>query len=395
MNDTGVKQLEMLMDNFWITKEQNTQDYYDIKNKLNVFKDFTQDKLGSKIIITPKLIKLEKIPVYPLPSMGIECFDSKLDYILLCLTLVFLEDKMDKEAFILSNLVEFITNNALSLNLDTLPNWNLFSNRKSLINVLNYLVSLNIIRIKDTTIRTFTEDKDSDALYEATGLANYLIREFNHEIFNYINIEDFIQDEWGEQIQEKGDVRRFKVYRNLLFTPVAYTNLLDASEVDYIRKFRGSIKSEVESATNATLEVDKSMCLLLYDYDNRSKNHFPNTKAISDIVLILNKVINEKLESQELQLDENETIFISKEQLLQILNRIKTDNSAYLSKFYQDMTLNNFNKEVIDYMKLYNFIGETEEQYCLYPMVLKMYGVLENIKIDDSEQLNIFGGNYE
>ncbi|MEG1647664.1 MAG: TIGR02678 family protein [Bacilli bacterium] len=395
MNDIGIKELELLLNNFWITKEQNMEAYYQIKNKLNTFKTFVQDKLGSKIIVNSKFIKLEKFPVYPMTYMGISDFDNKLEYVLLILTLLFLEDKMDKETFTLSNLIDFIKNNAINLELNLVPNWDNFHHRKNLVTTLKFLVKLNIIRIKDETKTSFTESQESDALCEATGLANYLLREFNHDIFTFEEINDFVDDEWLEQIQEKGDIRRYKVYRNLLFTPVSYTKKLHLSEIDYIRKFRLSIKNEIEKYTSAQLEVDKSMSLLFYDFDSKQKQFFPNTKAISDIVLIVNKEIADSITSGYLKLDEFETITVSENYFFRLIKDIKEKYESYFSKFYKEMTFDNFCKEVVQYMESYDFISKDDTNYYIYPMTFKIYGILKEIKKDNLEQLDMFGGNYE
>ncbi|MEG0826429.1 MAG: TIGR02678 family protein [Clostridia bacterium] len=395
MNEIGVKELELLLNNFWITKEQNPDLYYQIKNKIDSFKDFIQDQLGSKIIVNSKFIKLEKIPVYPLEYMKINKFENRLEYIFMILTLLFLEDKIDKETFTLSDLIDFIKNNAIILNLEVLPNWNLYSHRKWLENVLIYLTDLNVIRVKDKTKVTFIDSQESDWLCEATGLANYLIREFNHEILDYTQVSDFIEDEWLNQIQEKGDIRRYKVYRNLLFTPVAYTSRLHESETDYIRKFRGSIKNELEKYTNGQLEVDKSMSLLFYDYDNKQKQFFPNTKAISDIVLIINKEIVQRIDIGELLLDEQEMIKVSESYFARLVKDVKENYAMYLSKQYKDMTFNSFYKEILSYMESYDFISKDENDYNIYPMTFKIYGTILDIKEESTEQLNMFGGSNE
>ena len=102
------KEMESLLYNFWITKEDNPDLYYKIKSSQNRLKDFIIKNLGSNLIIHEKFIKLEKIPTLVKANNGIESFTSTLDYVILLLVLIFLEDKAKGDRFILSDLIEYI-----------------------------------------------------------------------------------------------------------------------------------------------------------------------------------------------------------------------------------------------------------------------------------------------
>ena len=71
--------------------------------------------------------------------MGLPNFTDTLEYSILMIILLFLEDKPKLEQFILSNLIDFITNTATTLELNTVPNWNILHHRKCLVNVINHL----------------------------------------------------------------------------------------------------------------------------------------------------------------------------------------------------------------------------------------------------------------
>lgn len=137
--DIHTKELEYLLNNYWCVKEQDPTTYFKIKNNLDYYKDFIQTKLGSRLIVNDRFIKLEKIPAIPKIYMGIPSFNDTLEYTILFLVLLFLEDKPKLEQFILSNLIDFITNTATALELDTVPNWLLLHHRKCLVNVINHL----------------------------------------------------------------------------------------------------------------------------------------------------------------------------------------------------------------------------------------------------------------
>ena len=382
------KELEYLLNNYWCVKEQNREEYFKIKNNLNYYKDFIQTKLGSRLIVNDRFIKLEKIPSVPKSYMGISNFSDTLEYTILFIILLFLEDKPKQEQFILSNLIDFITNTATTLELDKVPNWNILHHRKCLVNVINHLKELSIIKVVEEN-NIFTEDAKAEALYETTGLSNYYIREFKNNIQDYTSINDYITDEFSNQNEQLGDVRRYKVYRHLLYSLATYTEDLTDFEIDYLRRFRSSINNELNKYTEAELELTKNMAILLYDPITREKFDFPNNKAIADITLLVNNNILTKVDNKLLPLNQDETITISKESLSRIIKEVKQEYSSYFSKNYQDMPLDNFIKEVISYLKEYDMIRDNDLGYKIYPIVSKLTGYIPKEK---QEQLELFGG---
>ena len=386
--DIQTRELEYLLNNYWCIKENNPVLYFKIKNNLDYYKDFIQTKLGSRLIVNERFIKLEKIPAVPKIYMGISSFTNKMEYVILFIVLLFLEDKPKLEQFILSNLLDYITNTATTLELDEVPNWNVLNHRKSLVVVMNHLKELNIIKVVEE-INLFTEDVRAEALYETTGLSNYYVREFKGNILEYTGMSDYINDEFINQNENVGDVRRYKVYRHLVYSLVSFTDDLSEFEIDYLRKFRTSINNEINKYTLSDLELTKNMALLLYDEETKEKFDFPNNKAITDIVLLVNKAILDRIDNNDLTLSDNETIMVSKEVLYRIIKDTREEYKMFFSKYYKEMVQDKFVMEVISYLKEYDFIREYEMGYRIYPSVSKMTGYIPK---DNVEQLNLFGG---
>ena len=96
---------EKLLDNYWFIKDLDEEQYNNIRRDLSdETQNFIKNKLGYKLILNPYLIKLEKIPGIPQSFMGIQEFDTKMEYIFLSLILIYLEEKSRGEQFILSRL---------------------------------------------------------------------------------------------------------------------------------------------------------------------------------------------------------------------------------------------------------------------------------------------------
>lgn len=389
--DTYTKELEYLLNNYWCVKEVAPKQYFNIKNNLDYYKDFIRDKLGSRLIVNDRFIKLEKIPAVAKTYMGIQSFSDKLEYIILFIILLFLEDKPKLEQFILSNLIDFITNTATSLELDNVPNWNILHHRKCLVTVINHLKELDIIRVVEEQ-NTFTDDIKAEALYETTGLSNYYVREFKNNILEYTSLSDYINDEFNNQNENIGDVRRYRVYRHLLYSLASYTEDLTEFEIDYLRKFRSSINNELSKYTKGELELTKNMAIVMFEDEAKEKYDFPNNKAISDITLLVNSNILNRVSENTLTLNDDETISVSKENLYRIIKETREEYLEYFSKNYQQMSQENFIGEVISYLKEYDFLRENTLGYKIYPSVSKLVGYINK---DTEKQLNLFGGSLD
>ena len=232
MNNDINKEMKALLYNFWVVKEEEPDMYYQIKYNQNKIKDFVAKNLGSNLIIHDRFIKLEKIPTILKYNSGIDGFTGVLDYVILTLFLMYLEDKTKSDKFVLSELIDYIKNTSITLELDHVPDWNNTQDRKSLINVIKFLIDINVIKVKDETKVSFIESKDAQALYEVTGISNYVMRLFDTQINDIVKPEEFIKNEFLTQDEARGDVRRYRNFRNILYTPMLSSKDMTISDLE-------------------------------------------------------------------------------------------------------------------------------------------------------------------
>ena len=378
-----------LLYNFWIVKDNNSDMYYEIKYNQTKIKDFVSKNLGSNLIIHNQFIKLEKVPSYIQTHKSIDSFTSVLDYVILSIILLFLEDKARGDIFILSDLIEYIKNTSITLELNNIPDWNKIQNRKSLINVINLLTELSVIKVKDEEKISFIENKNSEALYEVTGISNYVMRLFDNEIVNINEDKDFLKREFINQDNEKGDVRRYKVFRDILFLPSSSMKDLSNSEVDYIKKNRNYIKNEILKNLDMEVEITNNMAILYDDTSSLIKDNFPNMKKITEIVLMVNNEIYNDILNKVIEINNDEIIIVNKRYLELIIKKIKNDKIPYLGKTYEKYTFDKFYKEVTDYMCMYNFIKFENDLVYIYPSISRMIGITK--EVNRHEQINLEG----
>lgn len=389
MSETINECMQLLLNNFWILKEDDLDNYYKIKRNQHLLRDYINKTLGSRLIIHDRFIKLEKIPAQALESIGLPNFILQTDYIYLCLILLFLEDKTRETYFMLSDLIDYVKNTAVALELNNVPNWTLTKERKSLKRAVNFLEKIKVIKLKDASKDDFSDNENAEALYISTGLSNYVMRMFNNEIFDIKQEEDFIKDEWTYQNDEKGDIRKYKIYRNLIYTPCIYMNDISKSEIDYLKQLRHHISNEL-SNLNYELELTKNMALVFENENALTKDSFPNNKRISAIVLIVLTKLYELIKENKIILNEYEIGKISYEDLYNIIIGIKNKYNIYLSKTLKDLTDSAFFDNILDILETYTFIRNVDNYYEILPAIRIFNSKLIENK---NKQLDIWGDN--
>ena len=385
--DNISKEMDLLLNNFWITKDEKREEYYFLKQNQHKIKDFVNKNLGNKLIIHDRFIKLEKIPAKPNINMGIASFQSPLDYVLLFLLLLFLEDKTKGDRFILSSLIENIKSIAVTLQLNNIPDWNLSSNRKSLIRVLNFLEENYIIILNERQTIKFEDDINAEALYETTGLANYLIPVFDTDINNFNQATDFLKYE--EENINFQDMRRYKVYRHLLYTPAAHKTDLTNLEEDYLKKMHKVIENEIKENIDMEVEITKNLSLIYAPENTIQKEYFPNTKKISDIVLLLNQEIINFAKVNNITLEEDESFKILKTDFKKIIEKLRQNKKEYFSKNILDLSFEKYYQEILNVLLNFNFIKENIEEVIILPTIYRFLGKTAKTKETNVVQLEM------
>lgn len=368
-----MKELEILLERYWISKERDKELYYSIKDSVPNFKSFLSEKLGYHLIMNPYLIKLEKLPGVAESWMGINEFESIMEYVFLCLLLMFLEDKGKEEQFVLSSITEFIQGNYMG---EEKVDWTLYRHRRHLIRVLRFAVDLGLIKVDDGNEQDFANSLDTEVLYESTGTSRYFVRNFTTSILDYSSYKDIENEEWGEADTDRGIIRRHRVYRRLVMSPVVYNQGSEDVDYDYIKKQRGMIATDLENFLGYDVHVHRNGALVVLNQDKNLKDTFPGGRAISDVVLMFNSVITEYIREGNLKLGSDDTVIISKAYFHNIVEELKLNYSYGWSKEYREMSLNALSEEIINYMKGFNMLEvlKQDKEIKIMPLVGKVIG---------------------
>ena len=173
-----MSEITPLVEQYWICREQNTELYNKVKRDIPRFQKFVREQLGWKLLNHEQFLKLEKIPAHAESFMGIQEFQEIRDYVILCIVLMFLEDKEEQEQFLLSELIDYV---GMQLRKWMEVDWNSFSQRKSLVRVLQYGENLGMLRVYEGNSQLLRQEVGQEVLYEN--------KRYYKEVYVYWNIK--------------------------------------------------------------------------------------------------------------------------------------------------------------------------------------------------------------
>jgi len=364
-----MEELKSLVDNYFILKDKDKELYYAIKDSAKTFKSFITEKLGYNLMIRNDFIKLEKLPGRAEAWMGIEEFKDKNEYVFFMLMLMFLEDKGKEEQFLLSHVVEYISANSVSGEID----WTEYRIRRQLVNVIKYGINLSLFNVDEQEEKDFAQNEETEALYENTGLSKYVVRIFPIDIMkcrDYKDLEDYNKDILDS---ERGFIRRNRVYRRLLLSPVVYNEGAEDEDYAYIKNFRARIEEDFRNYFNWSLQVHRNGALVVPSENENIKNGFPSTAGISDVVLHVNKRLYEAVKNRELKREANDVIIMTEENFRALLMSVKNIKGQGWSKEYRECSEDKLYSEVITFMESFSMIEKKDKLY-IYPLIAKLIG---------------------
>lgn len=364
--------LEELMNERWISKYRDRDKYYRIKDEISEIRPFLVEKLGYRIISNSSLVKLEKLPGEALPWMGIREFKDTSDYALFCVILMFLEDKEAEEQFVLSQLTEYITGNYPE---GEMP-WTVFSNRQRLVRVMKYCMKNDLFVMDDGNGDQFAADLETEALYENTGLSRYFTRTFTRDISTNKTVSDFFQSEWLDMNEDRGVIRRQRVYRKLLLSLGLYRENGQDEDFNYVKNYRSVIENDLEQLMDASLQVYKSSAYLILGETGDLGKIFPARNSLSDAVLLLHGEIRCQVEAGELKTGVNERIALPLIKLEDIIRITRAKYGSGFSKAFREMPDHEFIKILLEEMEDLDFlrIDPVTEEAEIMPVAGKLSG---------------------
>lgn len=348
-----------LLENFWVLREKDPETYQMIRDRESALKNYILDKCGYHLIVHRHFAKLEKIPARPEPWMGIDSFQSPRDYAILCCALAYVEGLTGYEQFLLSDLCTEVQ--ALYPEKDSLD-WRNYEHRKSLVRVLSYLSELGILAVVDGETSSFNLSQGSEVLYEVSVVARYFMRSYPKDLFQFNTLEDILAAESFEPEDEMtGARRRYRVFRQLLLSPVMYRQDTEDADFLYLRNYRARLQDDLETHTGLQLEVYKNSALLVSPEPRSILTLFPDQKGIADITLQFSAYVRDQVENHHWLPDSSGQIALTRLEFEQGVRYCQEKYSGGWSKQYREGLIKTIAAELFSFLKDWKFAQSSEE----------------------------------
>lgn len=368
---------EELMSQRWIVKSLDREKYYRVLDEEGTIRDFVTEKLGYRLLVNGSLVKLEKIPGEALAWMGIQEFRDPKEYAVFCCILMFLEDKESEEQFVLSQLTEYIS---AQFPEGEIP-WTVYANRQMLIRIIKYCIKNQLFLVDDGKAEDFAVDMSTEALYENTGLSKYFMRNFAMDISNRNTPEDFFQSEWFDMNEDRGIIRRQRVYRKLLLSLGMYREKEQDEDFNYVKNYRYVIENDLSKLLDCSLQIHKSSAYLVLHENGYLGKAYPPENSIALAILLLQNDIVTDVGIGQLKPEVNETITMTSIELHHYISKVRKNYGAALTKSIREMSEPEFITTIIDQMLALDLIRliERSDEYMLMPIVGKLVGKYQEI----------------
>ena len=190
----------------------------------------------------------------------------------------------------------------------------------------------------------------------------------------YASPQDFEKEEWIDVDEDRGVVRRQRVYRRLLMSMGMYRTAETEEDFAYVRNFRNLIQDDMGKFFDCELQVFRGSAFLILGEESRLGRCFPEENTLSDIVLLTNGLLLQKLEAGELEAPPDEQLVLPRETFRRLLEECRERYRGGFNKTFREMTTEEFSREVLDYMTQLNLIETRRDTVLIRPVAGKIAG---------------------
>lgn len=367
-----MNELRTLFEKFWICRDTDKESYYRVKRDISQFQRFVREQLGWKLVHTENLLKLEKRPAHAEPFMGIGEFTEIRDYCILCVVLMYLEDKEEQEQFLLSELIDYVETQLKDyMEVD----WTSFTQRKSLVRVLQYMERLQMLRVYEGQSEAFGMEAGQEVLYENTGYSRYFATSFPMDISGYQSWKDFETTDFEEVQEDRGAARINRVYRQLAVCPAMYWEESDDADARYLKNQRQWVAKYLRENLGGQLDIYKNTACLTLDEDDCYGSVHPRNAMLPEVVLLVCSSIQDELAAGSLKKSDNECIYVDRYEFEHIIFSCRKKWLFAWSKEFREMEKTKFVETVKEYMKNWQMIRCEDERIVIYPVAGRVSGV--------------------
>lgn len=359
--------LQILLEKFWVIKEQDRDLYYKVRRDVDKIRRFAADLPGWRLVCNEHLIRLEKVPAHAQSFMGIPSFTNKLDYMMLCALLIFLEDLQDRQPFLLSELTDNIE---VHLKPWIEIDWTSFSTRRSLIRVMQFAENAGLVILHEGSLDALNDSQRAEMLYENTGISRYFAVYYPFDTSSLQTPQDYENHVQAGSDANRGSERVNRIYRNLLLSPAFYWRSNDDQDAFYLKNYRRNVAKNLYDNVGSRLDLHRGAAFLVNDSQETSYGvQFPDGSMRSDIILLVCTQLKEHT-----QIEQDGTALISEKAFVSVVSACADKYRAAWSKAYREMPKEKLADDILQGMMDWMMAEKEDGRIRLLPAVWKFNG---------------------
>jgi uncharacterized protein (TIGR02678 family) len=244
--------------------------------------------------------------------------------------------------------------------------WTSFSQRKSLVRVLQYMERLQMLRVYDGSSEAFGTEAGQEVLYENTGYSKYFATSFPVDISGFESFRDFEEVGFEELSSDRGNLRINRVYRQLVSCPYLTWEETNDPDALYLKNQRAWISKYMQEHLGGRLDIHKNAAFWMLEEETFGKVH-PRDAMLPEIILLICTEIQSKLQEGILHKQDNERIPISRQAFRKIVLDCRETWKEAWSKEYREMDQEKMIKIIEEYMIQWMMLDRSGDGYEILP----------------------------
>lgn len=366
--------LHALLNRPWISKEQDTELYYEAKDHYEELRTWLLERTGMALILTRSIIKLDKAPVKAYPWMGFSEFRETQDYIFFTYSLWYLENKTELDQFLLSDVIEQVAEQIMVAQMNLKVDWTIYSQRKSMARSLRKLVELGVLIVVDGDEESWARDGRKNVLYECSPNARYVLRRFPKDLTTYRNPQE-LSDPIDYTERTDGQIlrTRHRVFRRLLMEPsVMDREWAGEEERNYVLWQRQALMNQVEQATGWHARRYREGLVFFHPQLTSEADLFPTQAGISDLAILLGTELRRQVyePGSRLTPEWDGRLRVSKSELETSMYRLQNRHKEFWSKEMRESSSQELARDIMQHLEDWGLAEWEDESSILLSPIL-------------------------
>jgi uncharacterized protein (TIGR02678 family) len=350
-NERKQECIHALLNRPWITKEDEKEMYFTVKDHYEELREWFMDQAGYPLIVTRTLAKLDKSPVAAFPWMGFKEFRESRDYVFFTYGLWYLETKTEMDQFLLSDIVNDIREHMNEQGLEA--DWTIYYQRMAMARALKKLKALGVLISVDGDEGDWANDSGKNVLYECSSYVRYVLRRFPQDLTYYNNMED-LSDSVLYADTTDGQLlrRRHRVYRRLLLEPVVLDRSWGADELPYVLTQRRSILDQLHKTLGWEGRRYREGLVFFHPELTSEAILFPTLSGVSDLTLLVSGELRRQLfaEGIDRYTEDSGCIRLERSDMETLILKLFEKYKGYWSKEFREAKSSELAEQVFEHL---------------------------------------------